>query len=210
MLKLTGGGLISSNYFVLLKEAANKVGINLFQFEYKKFSDLLSYEQPKKFIVNSSNYRDEYTIPVLTAGKTFILGYTSDQSGVFKASNDKPAIIFDDFTTLSKWVDFDFKVKSSAMKILTCKDKLTLRYCYYCMQNINIVVSDHRRQWISFYSQLRIPLPNLIVQNYIVSILDKFHALVHDISDGLPKEIELRQKQYKFYRDKLLDFEKIE
>ena len=56
--------------------------------------------------------------------------------------------------------------------------------------------------------EYKIPLPPLPVQEYIVSILDKFDALVNDLSQGLPKEIELRQKQYEYYREKLLNFEK--
>ena len=56
--------------------------------------------------------------------------------------------------------------------------------------------------------KIKIPLPPLPVQEYIVSILDKFDALVNDLSQGLPKEIELRQKQYEYYREKLLNFEK--
>ena len=50
--------------------------------------------------------------------------------------------------------------------------------------------------------------PSLPVQEYIVSILDKFDALINDISQGLPKEIELRQRQYEYYREKLLDFKR--
>ena len=56
--------------------------------------------------------------------------------------------------------------------------------------------------------EYKVPLPPLPVQEYIVSILDKFDALVNDLSQGLPKEIALRQKQYEYYREKLLDFEK--
>ena len=56
--------------------------------------------------------------------------------------------------------------------------------------------------------KIKVPLPSLAVQEYIVSILDKFDALVNDLSQGLPKEIELRQKQYEYYREKLLNFEK--
>ena len=51
-----------------------------------------------------------------------------------------------------------------------------------------------------------IPLPPLHVQQHIVSILDKFDTLVNDIKEGLPKEIELRQKQYEYWREQLLSF----
>lgn len=55
---------------------------------------------------------------------------------------------------------------------------------------------------------LKLPVPYIPVQEHIVSILDKFDNIVNDISKGLPKEIELRQKQYEYYRENLLSFEK--
>lgn len=51
-----------------------------------------------------------------------------------------------------------------------------------------------------------IPIPPLAVQERIVEILDKFDTLVNSISEGLPREIELRRKQYEYYRDALLSF----
>ena len=83
--------------------------------------DVLEYEQPTKYIVQNSDYSDEYEIPVLTAGKSFLLGYTDEKSNVF---DNVPVIIFDDFTTSFKYVDFPFKVKSSAMKILKAKESV--------------------------------------------------------------------------------------
>jgi len=56
---------------------------------------------------------------------------------------------------------------------------------------------------------LKIPIPSLKEQARIVSILDKFDTLTTSISEGLPKEIELRKKQYAYYRDQLLDFNKL-
>jgi specificity subunit S of type I restriction-modification system len=76
------------------------------------------------------------------------------------------------------------------------------------MQTIQIDSTEHKRLWISKYSQIKIPVPPIKVQEHIVSILDKFDTLINDISKGLPKEIELRQKQYEYYREKLLSFEK--
>ena len=85
--------------------------------EFCKLKDYLEYEQPTKYIVESENYSNNYKIPVLTAGKSFILGYTNDEKNIFPES-ELPVIIFDDFTTDCQYVDFPFKIKSSAMKIL--------------------------------------------------------------------------------------------
>ena len=169
-----------------------------------KLADILDYEQPSKYIVSSSDYDDNYDIPVLTAGQTFILGYTDEKDGVYKASKNNPTIIFDDFTTGHHWVDFDFKIKSSAMKMLRLKNnKSLLRYIFHSMALINYVPTEHSRQWISKYSQFEIPIPHIKVQEEIVKILDSFTNLI----DALNEELSLRQKQFEYYREKLLTFD---
>lgn len=167
---------------------------------------MLDYEQPSKYIVKTTEYNDNYKIPVLTAGKTFILGYTDENEGIYKADEENPVIIFDDFTAANHWVDFNFKVKSSAMKILKPKENINFRYCYYYIQTINMDTTEHKRLWISKYSQILVPIPSLTIQNYVVSVLDRFDTIINDLTKGLPKEIELRQKQYEYYREKLLIF----
>lgn len=57
--------------------------------------------------------------------------------------------------------------------------------------------------------ELNVPVPPLEVQQRIVDILDRFDTLCNDISSGLPAEIEMRQKQYEYYRDKLLTFKEL-
>lgn len=171
-------------------------------------NDILDYEQPTKYIVSSTKYNDRYDTPVLTAGQSFILGYTDESEGIYRASKNKEVILFDDFTTSFKWVDFSFKVKSSAIKILTPKDphKTILKYIYYAMQCIDYQPTSHERQWIGKYSQFSIPVPSIEVQKKIVDKLERFDKLCNDISNGLPAEIKARQKQYEYYRDKLLTF----
>jgi len=176
--------------------------------EWKSLGEVTNYKQPNKYLVKSTNYKDYFPIPVLTAGKTFILGYTNETTGVYKAS-ENPIIIFDDFTTDNKWVDFDFKAKSGAMKMIISKDetKVILKYIYYWLNTLpKITDGDHKRRWIGNYFNKLIPVPPLRVQQEIVRILDKFDTLTTSISEGLPREIELRKKQYAYYREQLLDF----
>ena len=137
----------------------------------KRLCELLDYLQPGPYIVSSEFYDDSYETPVLTAGKTFVLGYTDDTKGIYRAS-EKPIILFDDFTTASKWVDFDFKVKSSACKILIGKRDVDLRFVYHAMQSIRFDSSEHKRYWIKDYSQITIPYPNKQKRDVVVKTLD--------------------------------------
>lgn len=170
--------------------------------EYKKIGELVDYEQPGNYIVSSTKYSDEYNTPVLTAGQTFILGYINETDGVYKASKDNPVIIFDDFTAAFKWVDFEFKVKSSAIKILTVNNTLTtIRYIYHVMGFLNISSDEHKRLWIGTYSNIKVPVPPLEVQREIVRILDNFTFLTTELA----AELAARQKQYEYYKEYLFE-----
>ena len=141
------------------------------------FETLLSYEQPTNYIVKDTNYNSEYETPVLTAGKSFILGYTNEKENIF---SELPVIIFDDFTTESKFVDFPFKVKSSAMKILHINTDLVLpKFAFYLMQATQIDHDNHQRYWISTYSQEEIALPPLKEQERILSVLEQYFKLLN-------------------------------
>ena len=172
--------------------------------EYKKLGDILDYEQPTQYIVKSTEYDDSYNTPVLTAGQTFILGYTNEENGVYKANKDYPTIIFDDFTTSFHWVDFNFKVKSSAMKMLRPKPTFegSFKYIFYAMECIQFEAVNHTRHWISKYSQFEIPLPHPEVQEEIVKILDRFAVYTAE----LQAELQARKEQYEYYRNLLLNF----
>ena len=171
--------------------------------EWKELGEVVDYEQPTKYIVSSKAYAESNEIPVLTAGQSFILGYTNEKDGIYQASKNNPVIIFDDFTTSKQWVDFQFKVKSSAMKMLTIKDEfeneVLLRYAWYYLGTITYKPDQHGRQWIGTYSKFLIPIPPLKIQEKIVKILDKMTEYVIELTS--------RKKQYSFYRDKLLSFE---
>lgn len=166
--------------------------------ELKKIDDCANYIQPSKYIVSDTNYVDEGT-PVLTPGQSFILGYTTEEDGIFEASKENPVILFDDFTGSLQWVDFPFKVKSSACKIITAKNIVGIRYLYHLMANLNFRSDEHKRLWISIYSQFEVPIPPLPVQEEIVRILDNFT----DLTAELQAELQARAKQYEYYRDEL-------
>lgn len=144
--------------------------------EYKEYElgELLYYEQPTPYIVESTDYNDAYGTPVLTAGKSFILGYTDEKEGIY---DQLPVIIFDDFTTASQYVNFKFKVKSSAMKILTPVTELVLpKYIYYRIQIIQFDHSTHKRYWIQQYSKIRVSVPPLPEQERIVSRIEELFS----------------------------------
>ncbi|WP_301008511.1 restriction endonuclease subunit S [Helicobacter japonicus] len=145
--------------------------------EVKTLGECLTYEQPTKYIVKNTQYSDEYEIPVLTAGKSFLLGYTNDTENIFTQT---PVIIFDDFTTDSKFVDFHFKVKSSAMKILHATKIANIKFVFYFMQTIQYRSDTHKRYWISEYAKLPIPLPPLEVQKAIVEKLESAFAHIDE------------------------------
>ncbi len=144
------------------------------EWDLKTLEDVLDYERPDKYIVHNTNYLNEGT-PVLTANKSFILGYTNEDFGIYKKL---PAIIFDDFTVDSKFVNFSFKVKSSAIKILTPKKKYDLRFTYELISQIDFNATEHKRYYISEYQKLKLPFPSPIEQLKIASCLSSLDDLI--------------------------------
>lgn len=128
--------------------------------EQRKLGEVFKYEQPQAYIVENTEYDDKNDIPILTAGQSFILGYTNEHFGIKGASEKNPVIIFDDFTTSSHYVDFPFKVKSSAMKLLTLNSQKDNIHCAYnILKNINYLPVSHERHWISTFAKFDILLP---------------------------------------------------
>ena len=141
--------------------------------EQRKFVDLFEYERPDAYIVKSDNYNDKFNMPVLTANKAFILGYTNE-----KNSYDKPSIIFDDFTLDRKYVDFPYMLKSSAIKILTSKSQHNLRFLFERLNATRFEVLGHARHYISVVQNTTTLCPSIEEAVCISNLLTKFDELL--------------------------------
>ena len=177
--------------------------------QYKEYElgELLPFEQPTAYIVKSTDYNDSYSTPVLTAGKSFILGKTNETDGIF---DQLPVIIFDDFTTATQFVNFRFKVKSSAMKILHINTDLVIpKYIFYRLQIIQFDHSTHKRYWIQSYSKIKVLIPPLDEQSRIVAHIEELFSELDKAVDTL----KTTKEQLEVYRQAVLkdafsDFEK--
>ena len=168
--------------------------------QYKEYElgELLPFEQPTAYIVKSTDYNDSYSTPVLTAGKTFILGKTNEEDWIF---DQLPVIIFDDFTTATQFVNFKFKVKSSAMKILHINTDLVIpKYIFYRLQIIQFDHSTHKRYWIQSYSKIKVSIPSLDEQSRIVSRIDELFSELDKAVDTL----KTTKEQLAVYRQVIL------
>ena len=141
--------------------------------EQRKFGEVFTYERPDRYIVASDKYSDYYSTPVLTANKGFILGYTNEQR-----TYNHPCVIFDDFTLDSKYVDFPFMVKSSALKILTAKQGYYLPFAYELLHAANIEVLGHARHYISVVQPTAVLVPNYPEQLRIGKFIEAIDNLI--------------------------------
>ena len=158
--------------------------------------DYVIYEQPQKYIVHSTDYLSygkDYT-PVLTANQSFILGYTLEKDGIYEKGD---CIIFDDFTNENKYVDFPFKVKSSALKILQTKEGLMLKFFYEYLQFLNFESTDHKRHYLSEVAVTDISVPNLKEQTFVCKIFTSF--------DNKLKNEEALLEKYRLQKQFLLN-----
>ena len=146
------------------------------EWEEKLLNSLLDYQQPTDYLVSDTNYSNSYKTPVLTAGKTFILGYTNETHGIF--NKNLPVIIFDDFTTAMQFVEFPFKAKSSAMKILQAKNDVSIKFMYEALQMVSYEVGVHERHWISKFAPMPVLIPKLAEQQKIADCLSSIDDVI--------------------------------
>ncbi|MCT4430998.1 restriction endonuclease subunit S [Lactococcus cremoris] len=168
--------------------------------EERKLGEIFNYEQPIKYIVKSTEYDDTFNTPVLTAGKSFLLGYTDEITGIKNATVDNPVVIFDDFTTGSHYVDFPFKIKSSAMKLLSLNDNSdNFYFMFNTLKNIKYVPQSHERHWISKFSEFEIYKPSQEEQQKIGS----FFKQLDDTIALHQRKLDLLKEQKKGFLQKM-------
>ena len=161
------------------------------QWEVTLVRDLLAYERPDHYIVTSTVYSNHGDIPVLTGNKAFILGYTNETFGV---CTNLPAIVFDDFTTDSKFAEVPFKVKSSAIKLLRPRQERTsLRFLFETMRLVRFPVGEHKRYYISDYQNMRLLVPEYDEQLAVVSVLSDMDAEIAALEARRDKTRDLKQ-----------------
>jgi len=149
--------------------------------EIVQIKEVLNYEQPTKYLVSNTDYSsDNSLIPVLTANKAFVLGYTAEDFGIYDKGE---CIIFDDFTMDTKFVDFPFKVKSSAIKILTAKSNVNLKFMFEYLSFLGLSSVEHKRHYISEIEPIEISLPKHHKQNQIANILSGIDEKIKMESD---------------------------
>ena len=162
----------------------------------------------------SESKTEEYNIPILSNGidEKSLYGWTN------KAKIEKPSLTVSARGTIG-WTSYRDQPFFPIVRliVLTPKIKINLKYVYYFMKTIEkkykVQEAGIPQLTKPMIKDIKIPIPypadedkSLEAQNQIVAILDKFDALTASITEGLPREIELRQKQYAYYRDLLLSF----
>ena len=216
---------ITSEFFELLKEAAKIAGVDI--------SDKVEWKTLGEIAVNNLTYGSGASAIEYDGEVRYVRITDIDTNGNLKEEKFSPSEIEEKyflnygdilFARSGATVGKNYIHQSGEKSVyagylirLIVNQKLALpKYIYHCINTtkyfkfVENTKSNGSQPNINAkqYYDFKIPLPPLPVQEYIVSILDKFDILVNDLSQGLPKEIELRQKQYEYYREKLLNFEK--
>lgn len=155
----------------------------------------------------SKQKTEKYSVPIISngIGENALYGYT-DAPKV-----EEPAVTVAARGTIgyAEYRDYPFY---PIIRLLTAIPKdstvVNTKYLYYCLQGkqYSVPMGGIPQLTAPELKKVEIPIPSLDVQNRIVQVLDNFDAICIDLSSGLPAEIEARQKQYEYYRDKLLTF----
>ena len=215
---------VSNDYFVLLKEAADIVGIKVFKIEKKNLNECVidvDKIQWNDFLSCSFEYIDLSAIDrqsnKIIKTETIDMANAPDRAQQIVYKDD---VLFGTTRPMLKRFcliprEYNEQICSTGFCVLRAnKEKVLPKWLLYCISTASFLSHVKKHEKGASYPAISdsnvklypILLPSLAVQEYVVSILDKFDTLVHNISEGLPKEIEQRKKQYEYYREKLLSF----
>jgi len=166
--------------------------------------EVVTVARPPK-VISRNDYQEIGNYPIIDQGQTRIAGWTSDSESLLPVAE---YVLFGDHTRTTKFVDHEFAQGADGLQILKAKDGILPKFLFYTLQNLEIPNRGYNRHW-SIVKPMKVPVPTIESQQEIIDILDKFYALVTDISSGLPAELNARRKQYEYYRDKLLAFKEL-
>lgn len=224
---------LGNEYLELLAEAAKIVGLNLWKIERKKLDDVIKSLKtglnPRSFFKLNTPDAENYYVTIREIEKNKIK--FSDKTDrinneALKLCNNRSNlevgdVIFSGTGTIGEVAlieenPYNWNIKEGVYSLKPNCEIINSKYLMYALMGKDIKNKISKKIFggtvksISMKDliEIKILLPSLEVQEYVVSILDKFDTLVNDIKIGLPKEIELRQKQYEYYREKLLNFKK--
>ncbi|ORF45731.1 restriction endonuclease subunit S [Gilliamella apicola] len=185
------------------------------EIEHKKLGDILVRTKGTKITANEMKkiHKDKAEVKIFAGGKTF--AFVDYEDIPLKNINKEPSIIVKSRGIIEfEFYDKPFSHKNEMWSYHSKNKNINIKYIYYYLKNkekfFQQIGSKMQMPQISIPDTdgFVIPIPPLSKQKQIVEILDKFDALTNSITEGLPREIELRQKQYEYYRNLLLDFPK--
>ena len=214
--------LIANSYFIILKEAAKIVGVRLDSCEYVELGEICDcYDgthQTPKYVDNGVPFVSVENIKNIYNTKKYISYVAFDEYKVKPQKGDLFMTRIGDIGTcaiVDSNEDLAYYVTLSLLrpnkKVLNSRFLKHMIESKYGKKELNkriLHTANPIKINLGDIPKIKLYLPSLRVQEYIVSILDKFDTLVNDIKSGLPKEIEERQKQYEYYRERLLSFKK--
>ena len=149
--------------------------------------------------IQKNDYLNDGKFPIIDQSSNPIAGYTDVEKAVI---DNGEYVIFGDHTRIIKFVDFPFAQGADGIKIIKACSYVQPKFLYYSLCNLDIPNKGYSRHW-GLVSNLNINIPSVNVQEELVKILDSFTNLI----DALNEELSLRQKQFEYYREKLLTFD---